>query len=52
MLGCRRRLSCQGYVCTALDEGRSWTESGRRQGLTLVHVSAQRKHVLWGTLGA
>jgi len=23
-----------------------------RQGLTLVHFSAQRKYILWGTLGA
>jgi len=23
-----------------------------RQGLTLVHFSAQRKHILWHTLGA
>jgi len=23
-----------------------------RQGLTLVHYSAQRKHILWDTLGA
>jgi len=23
-----------------------------RQGLTLVHISAQRKHILWDTLGA
>jgi len=25
---------------------------GSRQGLTLVHHSAQRKHILWDTLGA
>ena len=25
---------------------------GERQGLTLVHYSAQRKHIMWDTLGA
>ena len=29
-----------------IDGGNEW------QGLTLVHFSAQRKHILWDTLGA
>jgi hypothetical protein len=32
-------------LCTALCSAAS-------QGLTLVHYSAQRKHILWDTLGA
>jgi len=28
------------------------TAGGKGQGLTLVHISAQRKHILWDTLGA
>ena len=31
----------------------AWIESpATHQGLTLVHFSAQRKHILWDTLGA
>jgi hypothetical protein len=26
--------------------------SPSRQGLTIIHFSAQRKHILWDTLGA
>jgi len=28
------------------------SRAGRGQGLTLVHFSAQRKHIWWDTLGA
>ena len=35
-----------------VDEGDRDAQFSQGQGLTLVHFSAQRKHILWDTMGA
>ena len=55
----RLKLSCNVNECKPLVPGaaggRGRDRAGRRgggQGLTLAHISAQREHILWDTLGA
>ena len=52
-----RKLSFDVSECKPLlrgpsEGGRAAVEDVLRQGFTLVHYSAQRKHILWDTLGA
>jgi hypothetical protein len=37
---------------TTIAEIMNFLDEAERQGRTLVHFSAQRKHILWDTLGA
>jgi hypothetical protein len=46
----KRRPKARGV--TARRYGRKLGVQPSRQGLTRVHFSAQRKHILWDTLGA
>ena len=36
----------------AIDQGSGNLSKALGQGLTLVHISSQRKYILWDTLGA
>jgi hypothetical protein len=51
-----RQITFSSTPCIAGWRSWSWRAWGwrrlSRQGLTLAHFSAQRKHILWGTLGA
>jgi len=46
---CRRAIELDGDVPGAYQ---TFLDAQHRQGLTLVHFSAQRKHLLWDTLAA
>jgi hypothetical protein len=47
-----RRYSVASCYRTRPRAARPWRRTPSRQGLTLLHFSAQRKHNLWDTLGA